>query len=81
MPSGLANGKGKRGSSMKDVGAEMAKKAARGPAEKKIALHRCYGQIGISAVAAAARYQGTAKNSAYAPVAIKSHADSQDTAA
>jgi len=26
-----------------------------------------YGQIGISAVAAAARYQGTAKNPAYAP--------------
>jgi hypothetical protein len=26
-----------------------------------------YGRIGISAVAAAARYQGTAKNPAYAP--------------
>lgn len=26
-----------------------------------------YGQIGISAVAAAARYQGSAKNPAYAP--------------
>jgi hypothetical protein len=26
-----------------------------------------YGKIGISAVAAAARYQGTAKNPAYAP--------------
>lgn len=33
------------------------------------ALHRCYGQIGISAVAAAARYQGVSKNPAYAPVA------------
>ena len=31
------------------------------------ALDSCYGQIGISAVAAAARYQGTAKNPAYAP--------------
>jgi hypothetical protein len=31
------------------------------------ALDACYGQIGISAVAAAARYQGTAKNPAYAP--------------
>jgi hypothetical protein len=30
-------------------------------------LDACYGQIGISAVAAAARYQGTAKNPAYAP--------------
>jgi hypothetical protein len=31
------------------------------------ALDACYGQIGISAVAAAARYQGVAKNPAYAP--------------
>jgi hypothetical protein len=30
-------------------------------------LDACYGQIGISAVAAAARYQGIAKNPAYAP--------------
>jgi len=32
-----------------------------------VALAGCYGQIGISAVAAAARYQGGAKNPAYAP--------------
>jgi hypothetical protein len=31
------------------------------------ALDACYGRIGISAVAAAARYQGAAKNLAYAP--------------
>jgi hypothetical protein len=31
------------------------------------ALDACYGQIGISAEAAAARYQGVAKNPAYAP--------------
>ncbi len=31
------------------------------------ALDARYGQIGISAVAAAARYQGAAKNPAYAP--------------
>jgi hypothetical protein len=31
------------------------------------ALDSRYGQIGISAVAAAARYQGQAKNTAYAP--------------
>jgi len=31
------------------------------------ALDSRYGQIGISAVAAAARYQGAAKNPAYAP--------------
>jgi hypothetical protein len=32
------------------------------------ALHLCYGQIGISAVAAAARYQSGAKNPVHAPV-------------
>jgi hypothetical protein len=36
-----------------------------------IALAGCYGQIGISAVVAAVRYQGSAKNPAYAPVSTK----------
>jgi hypothetical protein len=36
--------------------------------DEAVALHLCYRQIGISAVAAAARYQGSAKNQAYAPV-------------
>ena len=36
-------------------------------AQARPALDACYGQIGISAVAAAARYQGVAKNPAYAP--------------
>lgn len=36
--------------------------------EDRTPLDRRYGQIGISAVAAAARYQGAAKNPAYAPV-------------
>ncbi len=36
-------------------------------AQSRLALDACYGQIGISAVAAAARYQGAAKNPAYAP--------------
>jgi hypothetical protein len=31
-------------------------------------LVRCYGSIGISAVAAALRYAGVSKNPAYAPV-------------
>ena len=35
------------------------------------ALAGCYGQIGISAVAAAVRYQGGAKNPAYAPTSSK----------
>lgn len=44
------------------------------PSSDEIALHLRYGRIGISAVAAAARYQGGAKNPAYAPVAINSNA-------
>jgi hypothetical protein len=36
-------------------------------AQAEPALDARYGQIGISAVAAAARYQGAAKNPAYAP--------------
>jgi hypothetical protein len=38
-----------------------------GDSPARPALHARYGQIGISAVAAAARYQGLAKNLAYAP--------------
>jgi hypothetical protein len=37
------------------------------PADQNTALHQCYRQIGISAVAAAARYRGDSKNPAYAP--------------
>lgn len=44
------------------------------------ALDRCYGQIGISAVAAAARYQGGAKNPAYAPVAHRWQDRSEEAA-
>src|ERR1700691_1330941 len=54
---------------MKEVNAEMANMGACQGADKNTALHRRYGEIGISAVAAAARYQGTAKNPAYAPAA------------
>jgi hypothetical protein len=43
-------------------------------------LDRGYRQIGISAVAAAVRYQGASKNPAYAPVAIRSQ-DRADEAA
>ena len=56
---------------MTNTAAETAKKTAQNAeAAKETALDRRYGAIGISAVAAAARYQGDAKNSAYAPVAI-----------
>jgi len=62
---------------MQDVTANTAKNTSnqrkpRKSSDETIALHLRYGQIGISAVAAAARYQGDAKNPAYAPVAIKS---------
>ncbi len=61
---------------MQDVAANTAEKTDnRHKSDKSsnehIALHLCYGQIGISAVAAAVRYQGGAKNLAYAPVATK----------
>ncbi len=58
---------------MTDATNELAKKASQGKDNDRkatgenIALDCCYGQIGISAVAAAVRYQGSAKNPAYAP--------------
>ncbi len=62
---------------MQDVIAGMAKKTTpiRGDdhrvSNETAALDNRYGQIGISAVAAAARYQGGAKNPAYAPCSSK----------
>jgi hypothetical protein len=61
---------------MNDVMADTARntanqRAARKAADENLALQLCYGQIGISAVAAAVRYQGDAKNPAYASVAMK----------
>jgi hypothetical protein len=68
---------------MKDVTPNTGKKTGNQrelakSSDENIALHLCYRQIGISAVAAAARYQGDAKNVAYAPVAIRS--DERDAA-
>lgn len=67
---------------MKDVTAQTAKKTSnqrelRRSSDEKVALQLGYGRIGISAVAAAARYQGDAKNSAYAPGALR--ADERET--
>lgn len=61
---------------MKDVTAQAAKKTGNQrelakSSDENIALQLCYGQIGISAVAAAVRYQGDAKNWAYAPVVLR----------
>jgi hypothetical protein len=62
---------------MRNAAAESAKKTApknvvakdvAKDSPKETALDRRYGAIGISAVAAAVRYQGAAKNPAYAPV-------------
>jgi hypothetical protein len=61
---------------MPDMFAKIDKIANQVPEERKISganstscpgLDDRYGQIGISAVAAAARYQGNMKNPAYAP--------------
>jgi hypothetical protein len=57
---------------MQDVSANSAQKTGpkKGHGEtsgEATALTGRYGQIGISAVAAAVRYQGSAKNPAYAP--------------
>jgi len=62
---------------MQDAFADVAKKtAAKNGNDRKTyseatALAGCYGQIGISAVVAAVRYQGSAKNPAYAPASNK----------
>jgi hypothetical protein len=62
---------------MQDVIAEVAKKTAPMSADDRkvsdgtTALDNRYGRIGISAVAAAVRYQGGAKNPAYAPCSSK----------
>jgi hypothetical protein len=66
---------------MENVKIEPAKHAKKTGklSDESVALHLCYRQIGISAVAAAARYQGSAKNQAYAPVSVKS--DGHDPAA
>jgi hypothetical protein len=62
---------------MQDMTAELAKKSGPMRAEDRLIssesrqLDQCYGQIGISAVAAAVRYQGGAKNPAYAPCSNK----------
>jgi len=62
---------------MQDAFDDWAKKTAakksndRKTHSEATALAGCYGKIGISAVAAAARYQGSAKNPAYAPASNK----------
>jgi hypothetical protein len=56
---------------MKDVAARAANKAAHNKKSRVVSVENTvldhYRQIGISAVAAAARYQGIAKDPEYAP--------------
>jgi hypothetical protein len=52
------------------------------PAREHPELDRRYGAIGISAVAAAVRYQSDCKNPAYAPAEdSQSYSESEDVAA
>jgi hypothetical protein len=66
---------------MTSIAAELAK-AGKATARKTPGevLDQRYRQIGIPAVAAAARYHGAAKNPAYAPVATKWHDRAGDAA-
>jgi hypothetical protein len=61
---------------MPDVAARSAKKTSsqrkpRKCADPQTALDLRYGQIGISAVAAAARYQSGARNPGHPPVTVE----------
>ena len=61
---------------MSDVAARSAKRAnnqckPRKCADAQTALDLRYGEIGISAVAAAARYQSGARNPGHPPVVVK----------
>jgi hypothetical protein len=58
-------------------GGEPSQKRQEQPAQ----LDRQYGKIGISAVAAAVRYQSDAKNLAYAPVVMQFDERSEEYAA
>jgi len=51
------------------------------PSRERLDLDRRYGEIGISAVAAALRYRSEAKNPAYAPVAWQPQDEREDVAA
>ena len=68
---------------MTSIAAELAKKTGRPTNARKMPgelLDQRYRQIGIPAVAAAARYHGAAKNPAYAPAAVKWRESAGDAA-
>jgi hypothetical protein len=63
----MANATAERNGTMSQTPERREISGSDAQAQPRPALDARYGQIGISAVAAAARYQGTAKNPAYAP--------------
>jgi hypothetical protein len=63
----MANAPAERNGTMSQTAERHEISGSAAQAQPRPALDACYGQIGISAVAAAARYQGSAKNTAYAP--------------
>jgi hypothetical protein len=68
---------------MTSIAAELAKKTSQTTDARKMPgelLDQRYRQIGIPAVAAAARYHGAAKNPAYAPAVAKWHESAGDAA-
>jgi hypothetical protein len=68
---------------MTSIAAELAKKTGQKTSARKIPgemLDQRYRQIGIPAVAAAARYHGAAKNPAYAPTPAKWYESAGDVA-
>jgi hypothetical protein len=69
---------------MTTITAEMAKKTTQKLAGRTMPgemLDQRYHQIGIAAVAAAARYHGVAKNPAYAPAPARRYDRDGETAA
>jgi len=67
--------------SLRTISRELSgQSAAESSSAEGNTLDRRYRQIGISAVAAAVRYQGEAKNPAYAPVPIDCHGGGEETA-
>jgi hypothetical protein len=68
---------------MTSIAAELAKTSGQKTNARKYPgelLDQRYRQIGIPAVAAAARYHGAAKNPAYAPAAVKWYEGAGDAA-
>jgi len=63
----MANATAERNATMGQTAEPHEISGSDAQAQPRPALDACYGQIGISAVAAAVQYQGTAKNLAYAP--------------